>query len=54
MAIDVSTAEAFGVGGTLAYRLVRDGEFPVAVIRAGNKLRVRTADAWEVLGVGPG
>ncbi|MFI1563909.1 helix-turn-helix domain-containing protein [Streptomyces sp. NPDC020490] len=52
--VDVETAgRAFGVGRTVAYRMVRDGEFPVPVIRVGNKYRVSAAELWRVLGVAP-
>lgn len=52
--VDVETAgRAFGVGRTVAYRMVRDGEFPVPVLRVGNKYRVSTAELWRMLGVSP-
>ncbi|MFE0642125.1 DNA-binding protein [Streptomyces sp. NPDC058877] len=52
--VDVETAgRAFGVGRTVAYRMVRDGDFPVPVLRVGNKLRVRTAELWRELGMRP-
>ncbi|KPI15711.1 hypothetical protein OK074_2156 [Actinobacteria bacterium OK074] len=50
--VDVETAgRAFGVGRTVAYRMVRDGEFPVPVLRVGNKYRVSSAELRRVLGV---
>ena len=53
--VDVETAgRAFGVGRTVAYRMVRDGQFPVPVLRVGNKYRVSTAELWRTLGVSPG
>ncbi|WNM34970.1 helix-turn-helix domain-containing protein [Streptomyces sp. Li-HN-5-11] len=52
--VDVETAgRAFGVGRTVAYRMVRDGEFPVPVLRVGNKYRVSSAELWRALGVAP-
>lgn len=52
--VDVETAgRAFGLGRTVAYRLVRDGEFPVPVMRVGNKYRVCSAELWRALGVSP-
>ena len=52
--VDVETAgRAFGVGRTVAYRMVRDGQFPVPVLRVGNKYRVSTAELWRMLGVSP-
>ncbi len=42
--VDVPTAgRAFGVGRTEAYRMVREGRFPVPVLRIGRYLRVARA-----------
>ncbi|GGZ73554.1 helix-turn-helix domain-containing protein [Streptomyces echinoruber] len=50
--IDVELAgRAFGIGRDSAYKLVRAGEFPCKVIRAGRKYRVVTADLRRVLTV---
>ncbi|KUN32579.1 integrase [Streptomyces corchorusii] len=50
--IDVETAaRAFGIGRTLAYQLVRKGQFPCQVIPAGRAYRVVTADLRRVLQV---
>ncbi|MER5227340.1 hypothetical protein ABT032_44710 [Streptomyces flaveus] len=52
--VDVETAgRAFGLGRTVAYRLARDGEFPVPVMRVGNKYRVSSAELWRALRVSP-
>ncbi|MCH5677967.1 helix-turn-helix domain-containing protein [Streptomyces gilvus] len=52
--VDVETAgRAFGVGRTVAYRMVRDGQFPVPVLRVGNKYRVSAAELWRTLGFSP-
>ncbi|MGW4731871.1 helix-turn-helix transcriptional regulator [Streptomyces shenzhenensis] len=42
---------AFGVGRDTAYKLVRAGEFPCQVVRAGRRYRVVTADLRRVLGI---
>jgi hypothetical protein len=51
-AIDLVTAgRALGMGRTLAHDLARRGEFPVRVLRMGNRYRVPTAEVLRVLGV---
>jgi hypothetical protein len=48
--VDVETGgKAFGLGRTTAYRLVRQGQFPCKVVRAGGGWRVVTADLRRVL-----
>jgi hypothetical protein len=50
--IDLTTAaRALGIGRTKAYRLVRNGQFPVRVIRVGANYHVPTADLLKVLGI---
>ncbi|MGA5202838.1 helix-turn-helix transcriptional regulator [Streptomyces variegatus] len=48
--VDVATGgAAFGLGRTTSYRLVRQGQFPCKVVRAGGGWRVVTADLRRVL-----
>lgn len=49
----VQAGEAFGIGRTLSHELVRQGEFPCAVLRIGRNYRVRKADLLKALGVEP-
>jgi len=50
--VDVPTAgRAFGVGRDEAYRLVREGRFPVHVLRLGRYLRVTRAAVLDALGI---
>jgi hypothetical protein len=50
--VDVPTAgRAFGVGRDEAYRLAREGRFPVPVLRLGRYLRVTRAAVLHALGV---
>lgn len=52
--VDLPTAgRAFGLGRTRVYELVRKGEFPVRVVRLGNKYRVPTAELLTALGIDP-
>lgn len=52
VAVDLSTAaRAYGIGRTAAYELARRDEFPVRVLRIGNRYRVRRSDLLESLGV---
>lgn len=52
--VDLPTAgRAFGLGRTRTYELMRAGEFPVRVVRLGNKYRVPTAELRKALGVDP-
>jgi hypothetical protein len=53
-AVDLMTAgRAFGIGRTKAFELARAGEFPVKVLRVGQKFRVPKAAILEALGVTP-
>ena len=53
-AVDLTTAgRAFGIGRTKAFELARAGEFPVKVLRVGQKFRVPKAAILEALGVTP-
>ncbi|GAA3292689.1 hypothetical protein GCM10020218_068090 [Dactylosporangium vinaceum] len=38
-----TAAKVFGLGRALAYQLARDGQFPVPVLRVGNRYRVAVA-----------
>lgn len=50
--VDVPTAgRAFGIGRDEAYRLVREGRFPVHVLRLGRYLRVTRAAVLDALGI---
>lgn len=50
--VDVRTAgRAFGIGRDQAYRLVREGQFPVPVLRLGRYLRVTRAAVLDALGI---
>lgn len=50
--VDVPTAgRAFGIGRDEAYRLAREGAFPVPVLRLGRYLRVTRAAVLVALGV---
>jgi hypothetical protein len=50
--VDVQTAgRAFGIGRDQAYRLAREGHFPVPVLRLGRYLRVTRASVLAALGV---
>lgn len=49
----VTGARAFGIGRTTAYDLARNGQFPCAMVRAGNAYRVITADLLRVLHIAP-
>jgi predicted DNA-binding transcriptional regulator AlpA len=44
-------ARALGMGRTLAYDLAKRGQFPVRVLRLGNRYRVTRADLLRTLGV---
>jgi predicted DNA-binding transcriptional regulator AlpA len=43
-------AKALGLGRTLAYELAQRGDFPVRVLRLGNKYRLARADLLRYLG----
>jgi hypothetical protein len=50
--VDVRTAgRAFGLGRDQAYRLAREGRFPVPVLRLGRYLRVTRAAVLAALGI---
>lgn len=52
VAVDLSTAaRAYSIGRTAAYELAKKDEFPVRVLRVGNRYRVRRSDLLESLGV---
>ncbi|WBC13450.1 helix-turn-helix domain-containing protein [Micromonospora sp. WMMA1998] len=54
VSVDVVVAgRAIGVGRTLAYDLAKRGEFPVRVLRLGNRYRVARADLLRHLGEDP-
>ncbi len=46
----VTAARALGMGRTTAYELARRNEFPVRVLRVGNRYRVTRADLMRELG----
>lgn len=43
-------ARAVGMGRTLAYDMAKRGEFPVRVLKLGNRYRVARADLLRYLG----
>ena len=50
---DIPTAcRALGIGQTVGYGLAQRGEFPVPVIRVGNRYRVPTARLLALAGIG--
>lgn len=52
VAVDLVTAcKAYGIGRTYGYELAKKDEFPVRVLRVGNRYRVRRSDLLESLGV---
>jgi predicted DNA-binding transcriptional regulator AlpA len=52
--IDLPTAaRVLGIGRTVAYRLVRTGEWPTPVLRLGGTIRVPTAPLLALLGHNP-
>ena len=52
LAIDLMTAAALlGIGRTVAYQLVRDGQWPTPVVRLGKAIRIPTAPLLELLGL---
>lgn len=48
-----TTFRAIRIGRTKGYELLRNGEFPVPVLRLGGTYRVRTADVLALLGIDP-
>lgn len=50
--LDLPTAAALlGIGRTISYTLVREGRFPVPVVRVGKLIRIPTAPLLELLGI---
>lgn len=50
--VDVIVAgRAWGIGRDQAYRLAREGRFPVPVLRLGRHLRVTRASVLNALGI---
>jgi hypothetical protein len=50
--LDVVTAgRLLGIGRTVAYRLVRSGEWPTPTIRVGRKIKIPTAPLLKFLGL---
>jgi hypothetical protein len=50
--VDVRTAaRAWGLGRDQAYKLAREGRFPVPVLRLGRSLRVTRAAILDALGL---
>ena len=50
--LDVGPAARFlGIGKSLAYELIRSGEFPVAVLKFGTRIKVPTKALLEVAGL---
>jgi hypothetical protein len=45
--------KAIGAGRSLGYELVKRGEYPVPVLKLGNRYRVRTSDLVAYLGLTP-
>ncbi len=45
-------AKALGIGRTTAYDMAKRGEFPVRVLRVGNRYRITKADLTGYLRVG--
>ena len=49
---DIVTAGAvLGIGRTTAYRLARSGEFPVPLLKVGNRYLVAVAHLLKAIGV---
>ena len=48
----VSAGLAFGIGRTKSHELARAGEFPVPLLRIGNRYVARRADILAALGIG--
>jgi predicted DNA-binding transcriptional regulator AlpA len=50
--VDIQTAgRAFGIGRDQAYRLAREGTFPVPVLHLGRYLRVTRSSVLNALGI---
>lgn len=55
MTTDIETAASiFGIGRTLAYDLLRAGEFPVTPLRLGRRVLIPVPGILAVLGESPG
>jgi excisionase family DNA binding protein len=47
---DIATAaDIFGIGRSTAYELIRDGDFPLPVVRFGSKTRIPVAAILHAL-----
>jgi excisionase family DNA binding protein len=46
-----TAARLLGIGRALAYRLVRQNEFPCRIVRAGHRYLVPTTDLLRTLGI---
>ena len=44
-------ADHLGIGRTVAYRMAREGTFPIEVLEVGGRLKVRTADLRRYVGL---
>lgn len=50
--VDIQTAgRAFGIGRDQAYRLAREGSFPVPLLHLGRYLRVTRSSVLNALGI---
>jgi hypothetical protein len=47
----VTAGRAYGIGRNSVYELVRTGQFPVRVLKLGNKYRVATDELLRDLGI---
>ena len=47
----VTAARMLGIGRTVAYRLVRQGQWPTPVLRLGHQIKVPSAPLLELLGL---
>jgi excisionase family DNA binding protein len=47
----VQAATALGIGRTVAYRLVRSGDWPTPVIRVGQQYRIPRAPLLRLMGL---
>jgi excisionase family DNA binding protein len=48
----VEAAELLGIGRTLAYELIRLGEWPTPILRAGRLIKVPSGPVHELLATG--
>lgn len=49
----VTAARMLGIGRTVAYQLVRRGEWPTPVLRLGHQIKVPSAPLLALLGISP-